>query len=410
MNIPLHHSRWRPRPHFGKPRYLSLCLVSLLSSCSSGSAEEALLLDTGPAISAVTDTLLFGVRDVAVTADQDIWVLSRHDPFVRRFAAGKLVASFGQNGAGPGEFRAPWSFVRGDRLIPPRIFDPGGRLILRIDSAGREAARFSFRTTWGFVRSDIEDVSYGQVFRALAPSDSELVSLVYLGDVGTTRDLRRSALVRFTANGKPLDTLVSFRNLFPPQTDRSSARWLVTVPFVAGCPDGTIAVFDGVAPEIRGYSRGAEPVWRIPMPPPIARRRAMPATDLARYVRYRVLAELLENHADTSTLERRVTEQLRTARSWYGSTTPSIVGLLCDDHGRVWLQRFDTRDDPLGRGRIWTVIGPGGQSASVRFPAGFAPVVFSDATMVGISRDSLGVESVSRVTLPATVSTPQNRK
>ncbi len=382
-------------------KYLSLCLASLLGGCHSGLAEDEIVRETGPAVSAVTDTLLFGVRDVAVTADGDIWVLSRHDPFIRRFTAGRLVASFGRSGAGPGEFRAPWSFVRGDRLIPPRVFDPGARLIIRLDTAGREVARSSFRTTWGFVRSDIEAVSYGQVFRALSRTDSELVSLVYLGDVGTTRDLRRSALVRFTALGSPIDTLVSFRNLFDPQSDRSAARWLVTVPLVAGCPDGTTAVYDGIAPEIRGYSGGTEPVWRVAMPARVAASRDMPAADLERYVRYRVLGELKENQADTSTLERRVAEQLRSTGAWYASSVPSVVGLLCDDRGRAWLQEFDTRDDPLGKGRTWTVLERQGKSAMVRVPAGFVPLAFSGGTILGISRDSLGVETVGRIALPA---------
>ena len=380
---------------------LCLCLGTLLSSCHAGAGRHEVVIDTGPATSAVTDTLLFGVRDVAVTADGDVWVLSRHDPFIRRFTAGRLVAAFGRSGAGPGEFRAPWSFVRGDRLIPPRVFDPGARLIVRVDTAGRELARSSFRTTWGFVRSDIEDVSYGQVFRALSPSDSELISLVYLGDVGTTRDLRRSALVRFTALGRPIDTLISFRNRFDPQSDHSAPRWLVTVPLVAGCPDGTTVVYDGIAPEIRGYAGSIEPVWRVAMPPSLARSRALPAADLERYVRYRVMGELLENQADTSTLERRVEEQLQSARPWYASTVPSIVGLLCDDRGRAWLQHFDTRDDPLGKGRTWTVLGRRGESATVRVPAGFVPLAFSQATIVGISRDSLGVESVGSITLPS---------
>jgi hypothetical protein len=281
------------------------------------------------------------------------------------------------------------------------VFDPGARLIVRLDTAGRELARSSFRTAWGFVRSDIEDVSYGQVFRALSPSDSELVSLVYLGDVGTTRDLRRSALVRFTALGSPIDTLISFRNLFDPQTDRSAARWLVTVPLVAGCSDGTTAVYNGVTPEIRGYSSDNEPVWRVAMPPRLAEDHGMPAADLERYVRYRVLGELLENQADTSTLEHRVAEQLQSTKAWYASTVPSIVGLLCDDRGRVWLQQFDTRDDPLGKSRTWMVVGREGASATVRVPAGFVPLAFSQASIVGISRDSLGVETVGRIALPA---------
>lgn len=381
-------------------RYLQLFMLSLLAGCGSSSSDSQPVLETGPALSAVTDTMLFGVRDVAVTADGDIWVLSRHDPFIRRFTTGRLIASFGRRGEGPGEFRAPWSFIRGDRMIPPRIFDPGARLIVRLDTAGNELARTSFRTTWGFVRSDIEDVSYGEVFRALSPSDSLLVSLVYLGDVGTTRDLRKSALVRFTALGSPRDTLVSFRNIFGRQADHTAARWLVTVPLVAGCPDGTTAVFDGIAPEIRGYSSGTEPVWRVAMPHPLAESRPMPAADLERYVRYRVLAELLENQADTSTLARRVAEQLRSARASYASTVPSIVGLSCDDQGRIWLQRFDTRDDPLGKSRTWTVLGKRGASATVRVPAGFTPLVFTRKNLLGISRDSLGVETVARVSLP----------
>ena len=381
-------------------RRLPLRLLFLLLGCGSSPGDSRPVVETGPAVSAVTDTMLFGVRDVAVTADGDIWVLSRHDPFIRRFTGGRLVASFGRRGEGPGEFRAPWSFVRGDRLIPPRVFDPGARLIVQLDTAGREQARVSYRTTWGFVRSDIEDVSYGQVFRASSPSDGELVSLVYLGDVGTTRDLRRSALVRFTALGSPIDTLISFRSLFGPQSDRSGARWLVTIPLVAGCPDGTSAVFDGVAPEIRGYASGPEPVWRVAMPVSLAKSRPMPADDLERYVRYRVLGELLENQADTSTLERRVTEQLRSARTRYAPTVPSIVGLSCDDQGRIWLQRFDTRDDPLGKSRTWTVLGKQGESATVQVPAGFTPLVFSRQNLLGISRDSLGVETVARVFLP----------
>lgn len=378
-----------------------LLSLSALLGCATAPAVSESVLDTGPVITTVTDTLLFGIRDVAVTADGEVWVLSRHDPFIRRFSAGRLVASFGRQGEGPGEFRAPWSFVRGDHLIPPRVFDPGGRLIVRLDTAGRELARSSFRTTWGFVRSDIEDVSYGQVFRALSITDTELVSLVYLGDVGTTRDLRRSALVRFSADGMPLDTVVSFRNLFGGEADRATARWLVTIPLVAACEDGTTAVYDGIAPEIRGYAGGAAPVWRVAMPPRMARSRGMPADDLERYVRHRVLGELLENQADTSRLESLVAQQLRGARSLYASTAPPIVALLCDPQGRAWLQEFDTSDDALGKGRIWTVIGRRGESAMVRVPAGFTPLLFRRETLIGIVRDSLGVETVGTVAVPA---------
>jgi hypothetical protein len=379
---------------------LFLCVGALLGGCAAGPAGKEYVLDTGPATATVMDTLLFGVRDVSVTADGDVWVLSRHEPFIRRFRAGQLVASFGRSGEGPGEFRAPWSFVGGDRLIPPRVFDPGTRLIIRLDSAGRELTRASFRTTWGFVRSDIEDVSYGQVFRALSISDTELVSLVYLADVGTTRDLRRSALVRFRADGTPLDTVVSFRVLFGSQAEGSTPRWLVTIPLVAACDDGTTAVYDGMAPEIRGYGRGAQPVWRLAMPARMARGRGLPAADLERYVRHRVLGELLENQGDTSRLEPLVGQQLRGGRSLYASTAPPVVALLCDPQGRVWLQEFDTRDDALGKGRMWTVIGRRGTSAMVRVPAGFTPLRFQQGTLIGIVRDSLGVETVGTVTIP----------
>lgn len=378
---------------------LSLGIGALLGSCAPGQAGSEPVLDTGAATVPVTDTLLFGIRDIAVTADGDLWVLSRHDPFIRRFRAGQLVASFGRQGEGPGEFRAPWSFVRGDRFIPPRVFDPGGRLIIRFDTAGRELARSSFRTTWGFVRSDIEDVSYGQVFRALAVSDTELLSQVYLGDVGTTRDLRRSALVRYRADGTPLDTVVSFRSLFDGRIDGSTPRWLVTVPLVAACEDGTTALYDGIAPEIRGYA-GAEPVWRLAIPPRMARSRSMPAADVERYVRHRVLGELLENQAGLATLESNVSQQLRAAGSIYASTIPPIVGLLCDQHSRVWLQEFDTSDDPLGKGRTWTVMGRQGGTAVVRVPSRFTPLVFSRDALIGIVRDSVGAESVGIVTLP----------
>ena len=75
------------------------------------------------------------------------------------------------------------------------------------------------------------------------------------------------------------------------------------------------------------------------------------------------------------------------------------MGLSCDDRGRIWLQRFDTRDDPLGKGRTWTVLGKQGESATVRVPAGFTPLIFGRENLLGVSRDSLGVETVARVSL-----------
>jgi hypothetical protein len=47
------------------------------------------------------------------------------------------------------------------------------------------------------------------------------------------------------------------------------------------------------------------------------------------------------------------------------------------------------------------VVGREGASATVRVPAGFVPLAFSQASIVGISRDSLGVETVGRIALPA---------
>jgi len=377
----------------------------LLGSCAGQSREGEAVTEIGPATPAATDTLLFGVRDVAVDAGGDLWVLSQHEPFIRRFRAGQLVASFGRQGEGPGEFRAPRSFVRGDQAIPPRVFDPGVRLLIRLDTAGRELSRAPFRTTWGFVRGDIEEVSHGEVSRAVAISDRELVGLVYLGDVGTTRDLRRSALVRFTTVGTPVDTLLSFHKLFGGEPGQSDARWLVPVPLMAGCEDGTVAVYDAIEAEIRGYS-GSGPMWRMALPTRLVRRRGMPADDLERYVRHRVLGELLENQAGVTTLETRVAQQLRGAGSLYASAIPPVVGLLCDPQGRVWLQEFDTRDDPVGRGRTWTVMDRQGGIAVVAVPRGFAPLVFSRDALIGIVRDSVGAESVGAVTLPPLTPTP----
>jgi hypothetical protein len=75
------------------------------------------------------------------------------------------------------------------------------------------------------------------------------------------------------------------------------------------------------------------------------------------------------------------------------------VRMRCDAHGRLWIETFDTREDPREYGDTWLVLHEE-LLLPVKFPPRFVPRHFGRDRIAGILSDSLDVASVAWASYP----------
>jgi hypothetical protein len=99
-----------------------------------------------------------GVRNVAIDSDGRVFVVARHEPFIRVFERdGRHTFSIGREGDGPGEMKAPWfvffeedgSFIVLDSGYAPRIsvFSSGGDFIDSYQPTSRQLTNAGYDRT-----------------------------------------------------------------------------------------------------------------------------------------------------------------------------------------------------------------------------------------------------------------------
>ncbi len=141
---------------------------------------------------------------ILLLSDGTLLVADAKPAEVMRFdATGKYVGSIGREGAGPGEYRAPWLAALGDTLV---VHDP---------TLGR-AVMFSLATGASITQRRTTPRYYGKIgingFRqAVAP--------MMIDSDSTTGP--RSAFVRFSLDGNSMDTA------YLPEHPRGDTRWIV---------------------------------------------------------------------------------------------------------------------------------------------------------------------------------------
>jgi hypothetical protein len=341
-----------------------------------------------------TDGVLHDIRDIGVGPTGEIWVLSGFEPFVYRYTAdGKLLHRFGAKGKGPGEIRNPWKIVlTGDPDAPVEVWDVGNRKLVTYSAAGDHIAEKRVELPPMPVRGDLRQLSYGEATK-LRRLGSGYVLQNEPGGLMHPIDFVTTHLVRLDPSGAVSDTIIDFRTRFADQVRSvGSASTFVPVPLWTTCPDGRLVVLDPFQPGLLSFAPGTrnattEPVDLPPVP--------ITDDDVRRHLDHALRLELGGVEPAPGELDRAVERAFRSQRRDFGKTAPPAVDLLCDSNSEVWLEQFGTDTDPIGYGRDWTRITPGGNSTLVRFPAGFRPRAIAGERAIGILTDSLDVQSIA---------------
>lgn len=345
---------------------------------------------------------LWSVRDV-VRMNGEYWVLTASEPFVHVFdAEGVRVAAFGSAGEGPGELRFPkalWPDAIGGTMS---VWDYGHSRALTFSREGKLVASTAVPTP-GFVRADMDVVTFGDPFRAFREASGAIVHAHYESAVTHPNHLWSGRLVRAGGGlGGDLETILSFARDLPGADRRPGNRdapmFLGPVPLWDGCPTGGVAVLDAVARIVYFYGRpgsltlGPDSVVLPWKPGPLL------AEDRLAYIVHQMKAETRGQDVDESEIEARAVQAARDAEDLFPPGAPVAVDLRCGPN-RVWLQEYDRSSSPLGYGTLWRAMPlnePGRpRFMRVAFPPRFAPFRFLDTQALGTVVNSSGLERLA---------------
>jgi hypothetical protein len=330
---------------------------------------------------------LFGrIAGVALSGSGDVvFVLDQMERQVKAFTRdGRFLYRFGGRGKGPGEFEDPNAITATPWNDGVAVWDSALQRVTILASDGRV-----LHTAEPLRQSDI--ARQGKRLRASARG----FVLETRSDPYTTRpELQRGYLVRLDTLGQPRDTLADYA--IPPvegSTVQGNAGLVSTMALTAPtftpeprwalAPDGEVAFVPGGRYAIFRLTDGEHARLKVTRPwtPGRVRRRE------------RVLN--IQAAQDRGEFSRRVPVfvlELAQRRS-FARVRPALAGVLVDERGRMWAQRFDAIEDPGGRSRTWDAYAPDGAPAgSVRFAAGFVPLVVRGGLVYGTRRDELDVD------------------
>lgn len=344
------------------------------------------------------DSTLHDVRGLAITADRSVWAIAGMEPFLHVYSPrGELTGTLGRKGRGPGELLNPWSIARaGPDGSAVRIWDTATRRLTTFSLAGEASEGPQVRTAAAAVRGDIRRVSYGEPQRMDRLGDGYVVQ-DDAGGISQTVDFWSSRLLRVSASGAVVATIVDFREFLAGGTPQGRASVFVPVPLWATCSGETLAVLDPIGHQVRWYDAEGEVVGQQRYLP---ERRSITRNDIQRYVRHTVELELRDQNVAARQITRLVAQVVSERRSNFGTEVPPAVAMLCDPVGRVWLNRFSTARNPLGYGSDWRVVDGTPKATVVRFPPGFRPSLVEQDGAYGIHEDELGVQTVAFVPFP----------
>lgn len=294
-------------------------------------------------------------------------------------SAGEVLARFGREGRGPGEFgnAARYLFVGpGDTIYVPdlarrrlHVFGPDGRSVASPRIEGLGVSR-------GWRISD----------------DGRVVEHLKGGPV-------HGALVERDRRGQGADTVRTLPPVRPPRPDGRIVQVYASEPAWDLGPGGTVVVGDAWSGEIE---RGTldQPVsggsFRFPFVPDSVSDRDRGA----------VLALFVESsrraaEAGHDALGRREIEESVA----FAPRMPAFAGVMLGPEGTVWVRRVATPEELLRRagdndfrqwevgGRVWEVFdSAGAYLGRVTMPSGFDAMGFHGDTISGVWQDELGVD------------------
>lgn len=287
---------------------------------------------------------------------------------------GELLRSLGGSGEGPGEFRrlaAAWP--RGDAI---EAFDPDLGRVTRFTPAGS---------------TDVVSLASGPPAQSAAArplADGWVLYGVESGGMGRRDTV---AVHHFGSDGSHRGVITRVEGFSRYRTEFYGGPDPLSPKSVLAVRHGLVYVGETLTPRIRVLSPDGELRREITWEPD-----SLPAPEEA----FATVVEAAAAGAEEGRAE--------TVRKQLGSfPVPDRVsafwGLLVDEEGFVWVERYDPSRHSLqlgagtgpGAGGEWLILTPAGERAgTVRMPEGLTPVRVTGDAVVGIHRDELGVERV----------------
>jgi hypothetical protein len=375
-----------------------------LGACAGDSSDVA----TGERIIELTDLRPFegdealnGVRSLAVDATGDVWVLASSEPYVHRYdSTGKLVASFGRAGQGPGELQPSHEILAPTESDPHVVvWSAGSGTLTRYERDGIPAARVGPVLITRSVPTIVEQLSFARAIPMARWRNGFLLQDQRRRDspgLESTMSLANAALVVLDSVGTQIDTLIEFRQLTGFSRPGATVADLGPLPLWTVCPNGSAVVVDPYGMRLRRFDRDgrAAPADTLPLDaPPIT------DADIERWLRNSTTVSALTGGRaiPESVIEEYLKAYLAGRRGELATIGPPAVRAQCDEDSNIWLQRYNTADEPRGLGREWVVVSEGRIIRSYRFPPRFQPMALHTGTAFGVVKDSMDVERVAAV-------------
>jgi hypothetical protein len=382
------------------------CALAILAiACTASDGDPDRIVDLPSARLFDAAETLNGVRDLDVDAQGGVWVVSATAPHVHHFdSGGRLVASFGRKGQGPGELGVAYDVLAPtDRDSAVRIWDPLAKNIAGFTDEGTlHGISGKVALTQPRVPLVNERMSFGRLMPIARWNSGYLLQDIPPREVRGfegTASIGTANLLVLDSTGAIIDTLVAFSTFSGPTRPSDGVLELAPIPLWTTCTDGSAIVMDPYGRRILGFSSDGA----------LARSDTLPLdgapitdADITVWIRNATNFEQFTNGAKLT--EEQIAEAVKgfltDRRGMLGAVSPPAVRMICDDGDEVWLQRFSTADSPGGLGREWVVIANGRIVRRYRFPDRFQPMALRRGLAYGIHTDSLDAERVATVTIP----------
>ncbi len=384
------------KAELASPLYAAPVAATLVATVDAG---EALPAERAPEIPAARrvfslgtvdgdERYMFGqIADVAASRGGDtVYVLDRMERRVKAFdSRGEFLFDFGRGGDGPGEYQAPSSLVTLPWNGRLGVWDWEQQRLTVLTPEGRvvETLRPLREAKQGVVRTGQRLRAYRDGFIIEVRSDPLVIPPAR----------QRGYLVRLDTLGQARDTVLDFAipTIEAEQrtygTSSTSTHWSAPPDFTPSptwdaFPDGSVVFVPGGPYEV--YRVGSDRA---------VRRVKRPWIHQAVTRRDRVinLRESQERGMFSKQIPMLLLEAIN--RKHFAATRPALSGALALEDGGVAARRFDVADEWEGRSRTWDEYSPAGTPrGTVRYPAGFEPLLSRHGRVYGVRRDELAVD------------------
>ena len=324
------------------------------------------------------ESQLHGVRAVARLSDGRIVIANSGSAELRVYGPdGRWSRSIGREGDGPGEFRLLGSFqlVAPDTLI---AFDPSGPRVTVFTAEGALASSRSVSVPGKAAQPPDHRLPDGRWLNIMSSAEIE----------GYQR--RRNSFVAWTETTGNVDTVLTrdgqeYLIYTRHQAGRYLGRGAVVVPFggqdLSAIGPGRVALSDGLSYDLAVVELGGKEMrFRRTL-----ERRPLPDGAIARFV---------ESYAGRYPGERQAEVRRHFEQLPKPTLAPTHSALAFDRTGRLWAENYRFPWDSLSQ-RTWSVFNATGEwLGDVEFPKALRVFEIGDDYVVGVERDSDGVEYV----------------